>query len=97
MIEAIIKSAGALVNKPNFYRIVLEDENIVAVRRKDEETNKVQEFTIKQLFDASLKTSNYLIAKGEIDQHLFKEWFSQKYIKGTSLETRIIGIEFNRK
>jgi len=96
MIEVIIKSSGMMVNKPRISRILLEDEDAVAVRRRDEETNKVEQLTIGQLYDAHERKCTYV--KGQVDQdsHLFNDWFSQKYLKGTSLETSVIGIEYRR-
>lgn len=97
MIEAIIKSSGVLINTPRITRIVIENENDIAVKRKNEDTEKIEQLTIAQLFDSFLKKSNYLSStQTEPDTKLFEDWFSQKYIKGKSLETSLINIEFRR-
>lgn len=97
MIEATIKYTGSFIDKPSTTKIVIEDENVVAVRRKDDETNKIEQLTIEQLFDSFLKKSNYLKGgQGEVDYTLFESWFSQKYIKNSSLGNRIISIEYKR-
>lgn len=97
MIEAIIKSTGALIDRPRISRIVIENESVIAVKRKNEETEKIEQLTIAQLFDSFLKTSNYLSSvQTEPESKLFEEWFSEKYIKGRSLETSLISLQFRR-
>lgn len=94
MIEAVIKSTGNTINKPVVNRIIIENETDVAVRRKDEETGRVEQFTIGELFDSYQKKSSY--KKDVPDSSLFEEWFSNKFIKGRNLESRIISIQFHR-
>ena len=97
MIEATIKYTGSFIDKPSSIKILIRDESVVAVRRKDEETNKIEQLTVEQLFDSFLKKSNYLKGgQGEVDHTLFESWFSQKHIKNSSLENRIISIEYKR-
>jgi len=94
MIEAVIKSTGNIVGKPVVNRIIIENEGDVAVRRKDEETGKIEQFTIGELFDSYNHKSSY--KKNEPSPSLFEDWFSSKYIKGRNLESRIISIQFYR-
>jgi hypothetical protein len=94
MIEAVIKSTGNIVGKPVVNRVIIENESDVAVRRKDEETGKIEQFTIGELFNSYNRKSSYL--KNEPDPSLFESWFSGKYIKGRNLESRIISIQFYR-
>ena len=96
MIEATIKTTGQFINKPKIVKIIVEKEDEIAVRRKDEETNKIEQLTIKQLFDSFLKKSNYLRTGGEVDHTLFESWFREKYITGRGIESRIISIEYKR-
>jgi hypothetical protein len=94
MIEAVIKSTGNIVGKPVVNRIIIENEGDVAVRRKDEETGKIEQFTIGELFNSYNRKSSY--KKNEPSPSLFEDWFSSKYIKGRNLESRIISIQFYR-
>lgn len=95
MIEAIIKSSGSIINKPVIHRVIIEDETAIAVKRKDEETNKVEQLTIAQLFDSFLRKSSYTINGIEVDSKLFTEWFNQKHLN-KSLQSRLISIDFRR-
>jgi hypothetical protein len=95
MIEVHIKFAGALIDRPRIAKILIEDESSVAIRRKDEETNKVEQFTIAVLFDTFQKKASY--NSFGPDSRLFEDWFSEKYIKNTGIESSIIGIEYIRK
>lgn len=95
MIEAIIKTTGAFIDRPSITKILLENEKEVAVRRKDDETNKIEQFTIGELFDSHLKRGHYSLTGG-LASDLFEDWFTSKFIKGKSLETRIISIEYKR-
>jgi hypothetical protein len=92
MIEAVIKSTGNIVGKPVINRIIIENESDIAVRRKDDETGKIEQFTIGELFNSYNKKSSY--RKSEPDPSLFEEWFGNKFIKGRGLESRIISIQF---
>jgi hypothetical protein len=92
MIEAVIKSTGNIVGKPVINRIIIENESDIAVRRKDDETGKIEQFTIGELFNSYNKKSSY--RKSEPDPSLFEEWFGNKFIKGRNLEGRIISIQF---
>ena len=94
MIEAVIKSTGNIVGKPVINRIIIENEGDVAIRRKDDETGKIEQFTIGELFNSYSKKSSY--RKNEPDPSLFEEWFSNKFLKGRNLESRIINIQFYR-
>lgn len=94
MIEAVILSTGSIVGKPVINKVVIQNENDIAVRRKDDETGRIEQFTIGELFDSYNKKSSY--RKNEPDPSLFEEWFSSKYIKGKGLESRIISIQFYR-
>lgn len=94
MIQATIKSTGTLINKPRITTILLEDENVVAVRRKNEDTNKIEQFTIGELFDSFYKKASY--NQNIADQRLFEDWFSQKYISGKNIQNNIISIDFVR-
>jgi|688.fasta_scaffold979120_2 hypothetical protein len=96
MIEAIIKMTGAMIDKPVFKKIIIEKEDDIAVRRKNEETEKIEQLTIAQLFDSFLKKSNYIKTGDEVDYTLFESWFLQKFIKGKNIESRIISIEYKR-
>jgi hypothetical protein len=94
MIEAVIKSTGNIVGKPVINRVIIENESDIAVRRKDDETNKIEQFTIGELFDSYNKKSSY--RSNMPDSSLFEEWFSSKYIRGRNLESRIISVQFYR-
>lgn len=94
MIEAVIKSTGNIVGKPVVNRVILDNESDIAVRRKDEETGKIEQFTIGELFDSYNRKSSY--RKDEPPPSLFEDWFSSKYIRGRNLESRIISIDFHR-
>ena len=98
MIEALITVTGAIIDRPRTVRIILEDEDVVAVRRRDEDTEKVVQLTIRDLFDAYLsKKGAYIkVDSGEIDSTLFQDWFSTKYIVGKNIQNNIISIQFNR-
>lgn len=94
MIEAVIKSTGSIIGKPVVNRIIIENESDIAVRRKDDETGRIEQFTVGELFNSYNKKSSY--RKNEPDPSLFMEWFSNKFIKGRNLESRIIDIQFYR-
>jgi hypothetical protein len=94
MIEAVIKSTGNTVDKPVVNRIIIENESDIAVRRKNDETNKIEQFTIGELFDSYNKKSTY--RSNAPESSLFEEWFSVKYIRGRHLESRVISIQFYR-
>jgi hypothetical protein len=94
MIKATVKSTGTLINKPRITTILLEDENAIAVRRKNEETNRIEQFTIGELFDSFYKKASY--NQNIADQRLFEDWFSQKYISGKNIQNSIISVEFSR-
>lgn len=97
MIEALITVTGAMINRPRTVRIVIADETVVAVRRRDEDTDKVIQLTIQDLFDGYLAKGSYIKADvGEVDPALFQDWFSTKYIVGKNIQNSIIGIQFNR-
>lgn len=91
MIQAVIKSTGTFIDKPRTTQILIEDESVVAVRRKNEETNQIEQFTIAELFDSFYKKSGY--NSFGPDSKLFEDWFSQKFLKN---KNNIISIEFNR-
>ncbi len=98
MIEALITTTGAIINRPRTVRIVIADEEAVAVRRRDEDSNDVIQLTIRDLFDAYLaKKGSYIkLDSGEVDSLLFQDWFSTKYIVGKNIQNNIISIQFNR-
>jgi hypothetical protein len=97
MIQATIKRTGMFIDKPQFHTILIEDEDVVAVQKRDEDTNKLIQLTIRDLFDGYSKNASYL--KGgspEIDSTLFVDWFNSKYITGKGIQTGIISIEYKR-
>lgn len=96
MIEATVKVTGGIINKPQTLKLIVEKEDEIAVRRKDEETNKIEQLTIRQLFDSFYTKSSYHKSGDAVDSSLFESWFFQKYIKGKNLENRIISIEYKR-
>lgn len=100
MIRATVKTVGALVNRPRISFIDIEDDSHVAIRRKNEDTNKVEQFTIAELFDFYSKNSSYEQRMGDnenpISADLWEIWFMNKYIRGTGLETRLISISYER-
>jgi len=97
MIEATIRVTGGIINKPQRLKLIVENEDEIAVRRKDEETNKIEQLTICQLFDSFFAKSSYHKNGGDtVDSSLFESWFFQKYIKGKNVENRIISIEYKR-
>lgn len=91
MILATIKSAGTFIDKPKIAYITLQDETALAVRRKNDETNQIEQFTIGELFDSFYKKSGY--NDFGPDSRLFEDWFSQKYLKN---KNNIISIDFVR-
>lgn len=91
MIQAVVKSTGTFIDKPKINKILLEDESALAVRRKNEETNQIEQFTVGELFDSFYKKSGY--NDFGPDSRLFEDWFSQKYLKN---KNNIISIEFSR-
>lgn len=97
MIEATIKVTSGIVNKPQTLTLIVENEDEIAVRRKDEETNKIEQLTIRQLFDSFFKKSSYNRSGSEdVDSNLFESWFHQKHIKGKNIENRLISISYKR-
>jgi hypothetical protein len=100
MIRATIKSTGQLINKPRFSYIDIVDEDQLAIQRKNEETNKVEQFTIRELFDFFSKNSIYEKNMGEressITTDLWETWFMGKYIRGKNIENNIIGVTYER-
>jgi hypothetical protein len=100
MIRATVKTVGALVNRPRISFIDVEDESHIAIRRKNEDTNKVEQFTISELFDVYSKNSSYEQRMGDnenpITTDLWETWFMNKYIRGTGIETRLISISYER-
>lgn len=91
MIKATIKSTGTFIDKPKISEIVINDESVVAVRRKNEDTNQIEQFTIGELFDSFYKKSTYNSLLP--DSRLFEDWFSQKYLRNNN---NIISIDFSR-
>lgn len=87
-----------MIDRPRITRILIEDEDVVAVRRKDEETERMIQLTIRQLFDGWSRKSSYLKTEEdvEVDPSLFPEWFSAKYLNGKGLQNSIISIEYTR-
>lgn len=94
MIEAIIKSSSNIINKPFIKKIIIENENDIAIRRKDDETGRIEQFTIGELFDSFNKKASYNV--NTPDSLLFEEWFSNKFIKGRNIENSIIGVQYHR-
>jgi hypothetical protein len=100
MIRATIKTTGALINKPRFSYIDINDENQLAIERKNEETNKLEQFTILELFEYYSKNSSYEKRMGErenpVTADLWETWFMNKYIRGRNLESSLISISYER-
>lgn len=97
MIEATITITSGIINKPQTLKLIVENEEEIAVRRKDEETNRIEQLTIRQLFDSFFKKSSYdKSGAEEIDSGLFESWFFQKHLKGKNIENRIISISYKR-
>ena len=98
MIYAIIKSTGTFVDKPRVSRIDIPNEDDIAVKRKDEETKKVEQYTIAQLFDAHQKKSSYITTEiPEVSSDMFHSWFVKKFISGKNIENNLISIEYFRE
>ena len=87
---------GTFINKPSQYTLVIEDEDALAVQRLNEETNKLEQYTIKELFDSYSKKSSYTKDDVIADSDLFPEWFSSKYITGTGFQSRVTSIKYER-
>lgn len=96
ILEAHLTTTGTLINKPDVHILRLTNLDTVAVRRKDEETNDIVQLTIQDLYNAYKKRSSYdeKPKNIEVKETLFEDWFSEKYIKGTPFETRIIDLRF---
>lgn len=100
MIQATLKSTGALIDRPIVSYITLPDENQLAVQRKNEDTGKVEQLTIGELFDIWFKKSSYKMRVGDqeetIGPEMFESWFSKKYISGTGLQNSLLSISYER-
>lgn len=97
MIEATLKTAGARINQIREYTMVIEDEDEIVMRKRDEDTGQViKELTIRELFDAYKKRAAYKKGDAESDAFKFESWFSHKFIKGTAMETRLVSLDFRR-
>ena len=100
MIQATLKHSGALVNKCRTSYLLIEDETQLAVRRKNEETGKIEEFTIAEIFDVFHKKSSYKKNMGEQEEsfgaELFESWFMSKYIVGRGMENNLLEITYER-
>lgn len=98
MIKAIITLNSGQINKHITKEIVLPDERTIAIRRKNEETNKIEEITVGDLFD--LFSNRKLYKKTgplvDMDFNMFYEWFTAKYISGKSIQSSIINIKFEQ-
>lgn len=97
MIKATMLCTGTFINKPQQYTLFIEDEDALAVQRLNEETNKLEQYTIKELFDSYSKKSSYTKDDNIADSDLFPEWFSSKYITGTGFQSRVISIQYERE
>lgn len=96
MIKVTMLCAGTFVNKPQEYTLLIDNEDDLAVQRINEETEKLEQYTIRQLFDSYIKKSSYVKDTTVADSDLFPEWFSKKYIDGTGFQQRIISLSYER-
>lgn len=100
MIRATIKSTGTLINKPRISYIDILEENKLAIERKNEDTNKLEQFTILELFEFYSKNSSYEKRMGDRENpmttDLWETWFMNKYIRGRNIENGIISISYER-
>ena len=98
MIKVTMMCTGTFINKPQKYTLVIDDEDALAVQRLNEDTNKLEQYTIRELFDAYTKKSSYLKGDSQTtaNSDLFPEWFSAKYITGTDFQSRVTSIDYER-
>ena len=96
MIYAIIKSTGQLIDKPRSQMINIPDENEVAFRWKNEDTEKTGQLTIVELYEACISKSSYEKKSPDVEIHpgMFHAWFVKKFITGKSIENNLLGIEY---
>jgi hypothetical protein len=96
MIYAIIKSTGQLIDRPRSQRINIPNENEVAFRWKNEDTEKTGQLTIAELYDACIVKSSYEKKSPDVEIHpgMFHAWFVKKFITGKSIENNLLGIEY---
>jgi len=100
MIKATVKFSGNVINKPLIREFIIEDEDQIAIQRKNAETNRVEQFTIRELFDSFHNNSSYSKTDNDINNKitndLFPTWFLNKFIRGKAIEQRIIDVRYER-
>lgn len=100
MIVATIKSTGAMIDRPRISYIQIPNIKDLAIRRMNEETNELEQFTIEEIFDSFDKKSSYRRNEGDrentISTDLFESWFMRKYISGKGIQSNIISIEYKK-
>lgn len=98
MIKATLKTTGLMVDQPRVNYLTIDNEDEIAVKKRDEETDKLIQLTIGQLYDAYIHPMSYdKTADGVyIEPSLFLSWFNSKYITGKGIQTSILSLEFKR-
>jgi len=99
MIKAVATITGAKVDEPRTVELFIDYESVIAVKRRNEETKKLEQYTIEQLFDAYKAQTHSSYKKFNdpmVDDDLFTAWFSQKYIKDTNIEHVLLSLTFER-
>lgn len=100
MLRAVVKTTGYFIDKPRLSSILIENEDEIAIRRKNPETNKIEQFTIRELFDSFSKNSSYVRNEGDKEQpitpDLFPTWFNNRYVRGKPIESSLIDIKYER-
>jgi len=99
MIEAILTISGFNINKP-ITRYINIDEKMLAVERKNEQTNKYVRLTVGELYDIFRKNASYTPDASDPSDHItpehFRTWFQAKYVIGKPWEFNLINLEFKQ-
>lgn len=100
MIKAIITLNSGKINNYLRKEVVLPPEDTIAIQRRDDETKKIEEVTIGELYELFSKRSLYSKSGDriltEMDFNMFYEWFNAKYIQGKSIQSSIVDIKFEQ-
>jgi hypothetical protein len=99
MIEAKLTLSGFDINKP-LTRYIHVDESVLAIERKDEQTNRYVRLTVGELYDIFRKNSSYVRDASDPTEHVtsehFETWFRTKYIMGKPWEFTLLNLEFTQ-
>jgi len=99
MIEAIIKYSGPFINKPKIVSLSFKEDEIAMERKNDD--GKFEQITVGNLFDAYISKASYVLTSEETQYDIPKEyfdiWFRGKYLKNTTMESRLISIQYFKR